>query len=82
MQQTAFILYGSEGCHLCELAEQIVFGFVDKSDVELVDIVDSDELVTLYGTSIPVVERRADGSKLYWPFDANAFEFFVNTRGC
>lgn len=72
-------LYGTSACHLCELAEELLAELLAvHSDwqVELVDIADSDELVTAYGQRIPVLaieEREMD-----WPFDRDEVVSLVN----
>jgi len=63
-----FKLYSSDGCHLCEQA----FALCQQADianvVEIIDIVDDENLVELYGISIPVLENIITGQKLFWPF--------------
>ncbi|WDE07766.1 glutaredoxin family protein [Thalassomonas viridans] len=66
----AFILYSSEGCHLCEQALELCYQLLAPASIKVVDIVDDDRLVELYGVYIPVLERLADGQKLFWPFTA------------
>lgn len=65
------VLYGTDACHLCELAsamlERVVRDIPDAS-YTTVDISNSDGLFDRYGWLIPVV-RFADGSELNWPFD-------------
>ena len=70
------ILYGTSGCHLCELAQALLAQLLAEFDVaqqpciELVDIADDDALVARYGTRIPLLRRVADGVELAWPFEA------------
>lgn len=63
-----FNLYGTEGCHLCEEALALCLTTLSKTDICVVDIVDDEKLVALYRLHIPVLERLADGKKLFWPF--------------
>lgn len=78
-----FILYGTLGCHLCELAEtQLAAALArlhDPIEIECIDIADgddSDELIERYGVRIPVLRRERDQSELGWPFaDAELLEF-------
>jgi len=70
MMSQAFILYSSEGCHLCEQALELCYQQLPPEQIKIVDIVDDDALVELYGVHIPVLERLADGEKLFWPFTA------------
>ena len=75
-----YILYGTLGCHLCELAEQqlsLVLGHFPDVQIELVDIAESDMLIESLGEKIPVLERCVDLEKLFWPFDAQACEAFL-----
>ncbi len=67
-------LYGTDACHLCELAASLL----DRLGVEYeeVDISGSDELFARYGLTIPVL-RRLDGAELNWPFDAAALGDFL-----
>lgn len=59
-------LYTTAGCHLCELAYEILL----QSGVAItpVEIGDDDALVKRYGILIPVV-KFADNSELNWPFE-------------
>lgn len=65
-----YTLYGSEGCHLCELAVDICSPLIASEKLAMVDIVDDDKLVALYGVHIPVLARMSDDEKLFWPFTA------------
>ncbi len=71
-----FNLYSSEGCHLCELALAICQPLITNDKLSIVDIVDDEKLVALYGVNIPVLERfnandTNETKKLFWPFTAN-----------
>lgn len=70
MKNHAYILYSSEGCHLCELALDLCFAQLTSEQIKIVDIVDDEALVALYGVHIPVLKRVADGQQLFWPFTA------------
>ena len=64
------ILYHTSGCHLCELAEEVVAKTVSAGaaiPLTLVDIAISDDLMGRYGWTIPVLAKGA--SELNWPFD-------------
>lgn len=73
-----FILYGTVGCHLCELAEAQLAGLLAQLphaaalEIECIDIADSDELVASYGERIPVLRRVRDATELGWPFEDDA----------
>ncbi|SDS72086.1 glutaredoxin family protein [Pseudomonas oryzae] len=63
-------LFGTLGCHLCEVAEEQLMPFVGLGlQVEVVDIVEREEWVTAYGLRIPVLRRLDSGAELGWPFD-------------
>lgn len=63
-------LFGTLGCHLCELAEAEVMPLVAHGLlVELVDIAESQALFEAYGLRIPVLRRIDTGEELEWPFE-------------
>lgn len=64
-------LFGTLGCHLCELAEAELMPLVEHGLlVELVDIAESEAMFKAYGLRIPVLRRVDTGEELNWPFDA------------
>jgi len=71
-------LYGTTGCHLCELAEALVAPLVAQRPLRLhyVDIADSEPLMERYGVRIPVLRRGE--SELGWPFDAEQAAAFLD----
>lgn len=74
MSPVKITLYSTDGCHLCELAQAQLL----RLDIAFMtrDIIDDAELVTRYGTTIPVI-ARADGAELNWPFDIGQLEKFL-----
>lgn len=73
------ILYHTSGCHLCELAEEVVAEAREKGmDIQLtlVDIAGSDELMQKYGWTIPVLAQG--GSELGWPFDLSKLQAWLS----
>ena len=70
-------LYTTPGCHLCELAEEILYACGAKFDP--VDIADDPDLIKRYGVRIPVVADHA-GHELGWPFDSTALEAWLANR--
>ncbi|KAF0865534.1 glutaredoxin family protein [Pseudomonas sp. LD120] len=71
-------LFGTLGCHLCELAEAELMPLVEHGlMVELVDIAESQELFDTYGLLIPVLRRVDTGAELGWPFDAEQVVAFL-----
>lgn len=66
-----FILLGTEGCHLCELAEELINECVDngiKIPIELIDIAEQTKWQQDYATLIPVLLHRVTAQTLHWPF--------------
>ncbi len=71
-------LFGTLGCHLCEVAEALLMPFVEHGLlVELVDIAEYEERVEQYGLRIPVLRRTDTGAELDWPFDADQVVQFL-----
>lgn len=62
------VLYGTEGCHLCEQARELVVRVRGARPRE-VDIADDAELMARYGVHIPVLRDAVSGAELGWPFD-------------
>ncbi|ARN76470.1 glutaredoxin family protein [Oceanicoccus sagamiensis] len=72
------ILYSTVGCHLCELALELIEPLLDAQTVIVeVDISDADELMERYGIRIPVVARADNGAEIGWPFDQQQFLAFL-----
>ncbi|WP_299010814.1 glutaredoxin family protein [uncultured Shewanella sp.] len=61
-----YVLYGTEGCHLCELAEALVADF--QLSVHHQDICDDASLAKQYGMTIPVLKQIKSGQEIAWPF--------------
>jgi hypothetical protein len=72
-------LLGTQGCHLCDDAEQVLVSALDLQQiaVELVDIAESDELMDAYALHIPVLRHVETGADLGWPFDGMQVQAFV-----
>lgn len=64
------VLYGTDACHLCELAEALLNQLdpslirVEKEDISL-----SDELMERYAIRIPVLRDPETDKELGWPFE-------------
>ncbi|MDI3355886.1 glutaredoxin family protein [Pseudomonas sp. UYIF39] len=71
-------LFGTVGCHLCEVAEAMLMEFVERGlMVELVDIAVNEDWVEDYGLRIPVLRRLDNGAELDWPFDGEQVVAFL-----
>ena len=70
-----FVLFGTEGCHLCEEAEQLLL----QTDVnfEKRDIMADEQALQCYAIRIPVLLNQASGLELAWPFDMQQLEDFI-----
>lgn len=71
----SLILYTTEGCHLCEQAEQLLAQLSqlqsgeDALQLIPVDIATDEALVELYGIRIPVVKNALTQKEIGWPFE-------------
>lgn len=76
-------LMGTLGCHLCDVAEQLIVGTVNMKEYAIyqVDIADEDELVEKYGVKIPVLRDLESGQELDWPFDQETLHQFLRALG-
>ena len=73
--------FTTDGCHLCEEAKALLQKLLTQQpgrfQVEMVDIVESNDLVEQYGTRIPVVIRDDAQQDLGWPFDYHELQRFA-----
>ncbi len=73
-------LFGTVGCHLCEVAESVLMPLVEHGLlVELVDIAEDEHLAEAYGLRIPVLRRVDNGAELDWPFDTEQVAGFLTS---
>ena len=66
-----FLLLGTSGCHLCELAEELINEcLVAETDitVELIDIAEQIQWQADYATLIPVLLNERTNKYLNWLF--------------
>lgn len=72
-------LYSTPGCHLCEMAREIVSPLLDNHSLQLeeIDIAESDELIERYGVRIPVLKSPHHREELGWPFDSKQVADFL-----
>lgn len=68
------VLYTTSGCHLCELAEQMLNTLAADGAClwQPVEISNHDQLVEMYGVRIPVISKTAGHAnkqqEIGWPF--------------
>jgi len=74
--------YTTDGCHLCEeakvLLQRLLTEQPERYQVEIVDIIQSNELVEKYGVKIPVVKIATRAETLGWPFGYLTLLKYVN----
>lgn len=71
-----FILFATDGCHLCEDATQILSDL--GVDFQMSDIMDKAEWQEKYALKIPVLWQIDSENQLDWPFDRLAVENFLS----
>ncbi len=74
---TKYVLYSTDGCHLCDLAYELLHQQGIDTDTQVVDIKISTQLNERFRQSIPVLGKSVDNSLLYWPFSATDLEEFI-----
>nr|WP_314489504.1 glutaredoxin family protein [uncultured Pseudomonas sp.] len=75
-------LFGTLGCHLCEVAEAMLMPLVDHGlMVELIDIADPPLDYQRLALRIPVLRRVDTGAELDWPFDTEQAVAFLAQPG-
>ena len=73
------ILYSTEGCHLCEMALDLLKQTNLSCPIEIVDIAFDECLFSRYGVTIPVL--NFEGDELYWPFDLEQIQSWLDKNG-
>ena len=76
------ILFGTQGCHLCEDAQKMIDKFLDVSvypiSLEYIDIAEHEQWQEQYAIRIPVLYNEESGAELGWPFDeGDVLEFLM-----
>lgn len=77
------ILFGTEGCHLCEQAEEIIAKCATNHPpiiIEFVDIAETgrEQWYDLYAIRIPVLLYPESQRELVWPFDVTDVNHFIS----
>lgn len=79
------LLLGTEGCHLCEEAQEIIAACLTDATTEMkiesVDIADQQEWQSDYALRIPVFLEPESRRELSWPFDHDQVNFFLQQFG-
>ena len=80
-EQAVLTLYSTLGCHLCDLALDVIKNCPAATEMNLVivDIADDDVLVSQYGVRIPVVAGMQGKRELGWPFDVDELTYFLTS---
>ena len=80
-------LLGTQGCHLCDEAEKVIHEFNEMMlphdfmvNFSQLDVATSKNLVSTYGSRIPVIIDKVTFSELDWPFDLKTLYEFL--RAC
>jgi len=75
------LLLGTSGCHLCELAEQIINDSLSSNQAWLIDIIDiaeQEQWQAQFALLIPVLYHPDSQKQLGWPFDIQQVNLFFN----
>ncbi|TLU66233.1 glutaredoxin family protein [Thalassotalea litorea] len=73
-------LYGTAGCHLCDLALALCnqSASIDQEQLEYRDIVDDPVWLEKFKNTIPVIEVQGRDQVLGWPFDLEQLNEFID----
>ena len=74
------ILYYTEHCHLCAEAEVLMHTAGLKGGFEKIDIDEDPGLLERYEIHIPVLKRISDQQELFWPFNQQQLEAFLDNN--
>jgi hypothetical protein len=73
------IIYYTEFCHLCDEAEALLHASGYGDSYTKVEIEDDPGLLALYEVHIPVLKRVDNDAELFWPFNQQQLEVFLET---
>lgn len=75
------LLLGTEGCHLCEEAQEIIFACMNEIapdfQIESIDIAEHPEWQPEFAIKIPVLLDPVSRHELDWPFDYGQAAHFL-----
>lgn len=72
-------LYSTEGCHLCEMAYELLEQAGLAKQLKIIDIAFDDQLFSRYGVTIPVVVYQ--DNELNWPFNLQELLEWLQNNG-
>ncbi len=80
----ALVLFGTDGCHLCEKAQALLLALPAplNCDLYLEDIAASEQMVERYGVLIPVLLHEDSQTELRWPFDQAQLLAWLREQRC
>ena len=76
------LLFGTQGCHLCEQAEELIGEYQSKDSsfqIEKIDIADQVQWQERYAVRIPVLYHSQTEKELGWPFDQTDIRTYLQT---
>lgn len=77
MSKNHFILYGTENCHLCEDAVNLIQLSDRDLHLSAIDIIKDGDLYARYQFTIPVLKSITTGAELNWPFSLESLGVFL-----
>ncbi|WP_440056145.1 glutaredoxin family protein [Pseudoalteromonas sp. T1lg65] len=72
-----YVLFHTDGCHLCEDALALIQQCLPSEHVFLIDIVETEQYMAQYETRIPVLKRQDTERELGWPFNLEQLQEFI-----
>ena len=72
-------LLSTDGCHLCEVAKSLLEQ--SNMEFEVVDIIEEQQLIDLYGDKIPVLMVEGAEQALFWPFEQEQVKQYTEFYG-
>lgn len=80
MAARRLVLYGTLGCHLCEVARKRTAPVAEAFGwrLEERDVADDEALAERYGERIPVLVRSDRSGTLDWPFETDALVAYLS----
>ncbi|NLS12557.1 glutaredoxin family protein [Vibrio sp. SM6] len=75
------MLYSTQGCHLCEMALELIQQARIDVNLSVIDIALDDALFSRYGVTIPVLSLSNSTAELCWPFDLQQLQHWLESNG-